>query len=414
MPVLIENVRYLDNDGRFRDSGFVAFGPEGILYCGADREAALSSAEVGADGCTDGAGWEIINGSDSWLMPGMIDAHCHIGLFDDGLVQEGDDGNEDTDPVTPQMRAIDGIFHEDRCFSEAVAGGITSANTGPGSANVLSGRFALVRTSGRFVDEMVINQHSAMKAALGENPKRCHGHGKDRMPTTRMANASVLRDALARAAWYAAARRDKPREHEPDSRWEALLPVLSGELILKFHAHRSDDILTAMRVADEFGLRYTIDHCTEGWLIVDLLKEAYERGQNDPLAGTGRKGRGKLEGIITGPLLTDRSKPELKRAELHNPAVLSAAGLPVAIMTDHPVIPIQYLPVSAALAVRAGMSEELALKAITSVAARLCDAGESRGLIQPGYIADLVLLDSHPFDFRSHVQRVWIEGEAVL
>ena len=172
MPVLIENVRYLDNDGRFRDSGFVAFGPEGIIYCGADREAALSSAEVGADGCTDGAGWEIINGSDSWLMPGMIDAHCHIGLFDDGLVQEGDDGNEDTDPVTPQMRAIDGIFHEDRCFSEAVAGGITSANTGPGSANVLSGRFALVRTSGRFVDEMVISQHSAMKAALGENPGR--------------------------------------------------------------------------------------------------------------------------------------------------------------------------------------------------------------------------------------------------
>lgn len=399
MPVLIENVKYLEEQGVFIESGFVAWDEQKIIYVGREYPSTAN---------TDG--WEIIDGRGKWLMPGMIDAHCHIGLFDDGLTQEGDDGNEDTDPVTPHMRGIDGVFHEDRCFSEALAAGITSANTGPGSANVLSGSFALVRTAGRVVDEMIISDYSAMKAALGENPKRCHGHGKERMPATRMATAAVLRDSLNRAAWYAEQKREKPRDTEPDARWDALLPVLNGEKLLKFHAHRSDDILTAVRIADEFGLRYTIDHCTEGWLIVDILRELWQRGQNDPLSGSGRKGRGRLEGIITGPLLTDRSKPELKRAELKNPAILSAAGLPVAIMTDHPVIPIQYLPVSAALAVRAGMREDLALRAITSTAADLAGGITDRGRIKVGCVADLVMMDSHPFDFRCQVEQVWLEG----
>jgi imidazolonepropionase-like amidohydrolase len=260
---------------------------------------------------------------------------------------------------------------------------------------------------------MAVPECKAMKAALGENPKNSQGKNQERAPSTRMATASVLRDALAKATWYGKRKLSHPDETEPDSRWEALQPALRGDMPFKFHAHRSDDIITAIRLADEFGLRYTIDHCTEGYLIIDLLKETWERGMRDERAGRGIAGHGRLLGIVTGPVISDRSKPELRRAEVYNSARLAAAGLPVSIMTDHPVVPVQYLPVSAALAVKAGLPEAQALKAITSTAADLCGAGNLIGRIREGFKADLILLDGHPFDYRSRVKSVWINGRLV-
>lgn len=363
--------------------------------------------------CTTGI--DIIDAEEGWLLPGFIDAHCHVGLFNDGLTVEGEDGNEMTDPVTPQLLATDGIFQDDVCFQEALENGITAVMTGPGSANVLAGSFALLRTAGRTVEAMTIIRNAAMKAAFGENPKRVYGR-KEKTPSTRMATASVLRESLAKARDYQdeKARKiaDKKVSFTRDSRWEALLPVLSGELSLKIHAHRTDDILTAVRIANEFGLRYTIDHCTEGYLIADLLAGEYQAGQAAG-RGCGQPGLGRLEGVITGPLMSDRSKPELRRATIRNPGLLAAAGIPVAIMTDHPVIPIQYLPVNAAMAVKAGMSEQLAMKAITITAARLCGVEDVLGSIEPGKMADLALFSGNPLDFRSKTRLVTLQGQIV-
>ena len=358
-------------------------------------------------------GTECVDAGGGWILPGWVDAHCHIGVFNDGLVEEGSDGNEITDPVTPQLRAVDAIYHADRCFTEAAAGGVTSVMTGPGSANVIGGQFAFLKTVGRFTDEMTVSAPAAMKMALGENPKRCYGT-TSKTPQTRMATASILREALKRAREYVRRRQDPDESKRPawDMKMEALAPVLEGSLPAKIHAHRADDILTAVRVCNEFGLRYTIDHCTEGYLVADVLKEEYDRGSADPEAGTGR-GSGKLEGILVGPLLSDRSKPELSRADIRNPGLLAAAGLPVAILTDHPVIPIQYLPISAGVAAREGMGEEEALRSITITAARLCGMAHRVGSLSPGKDADVQILDGHPFDLRTRVRAVYIGGQQV-
>ena len=379
---------------------------------------------------------QVVDAGGGWLLPGLIDAHCHIGLFDDGLTLEGDDGNEGTDPVTPHLQAIDGIYHEDRCFSEALAAGVTSVMTGPGSANVIGGRFALLHTAGRTVEEMAIRRLAAMKAALGENPKKHYGR-KERSPSTRMGSAALLRESLAQAVHYRDEKKRLDLQNKqtklapqgpdiisggdraaivpqtavqtPDARKEALQAVLDGSMILKIHAHRADDILTAVRIADEFGLRYTLEHCTEGYRIVDVLAKVYRAGRAEGF-GCGIPGQGRLEGVITGPLLSDRSKPELVHADIRNPAILSAAGIPVAIMTDHPVIPEQYLAVSAAVACREGMDEMLALAAITRTAASLVGAGDLIGTIESGKQADLVLFSGHPFDFKTQIWRVWLDG----
>ena len=363
----------------------------------------------------------VVDSAGGWIVPGFIDAHCHIGLFNDGLSVEGYDANEQSDPVTPQMQAIDGLFQDDRCFAEALAAGVTTVMTGPGSANVLSGSFALLHTTGRTAEQMLIRSRTAVKAALGENPKKTHGK-KDRSPMTRMANAAILREALMKAQHYRRQieRAEKPGETShapeapaPDARWEALLPVLSGAVPLKIHAHRNDDIMTAVRIANEFGLRYTLDHCTEGYLVADLLAEEYRRGVQ-PDHGCGKPGKGRLEGVIAGPILSDRSKPELARASIGNPARLAAAGLPMAIMTDHPVIPEQYLPLSAAAAVRGGLSDERALAAITIDAARICGIDQERGSLEPGKNADFCVFSCHPFDYRCRTRLVFIDGRLVF
>ena len=332
------------------------------------------------------------------ILPGFIDAHCHLGMFGNALGFEADDGNESTDPCTPQLRAIDAINPQDRCFREAREGGVTTVLTGPGSANPIAGQFAAIKTDGRWVDEMVLRAPAAMKMALGENPKTVYNERKE-TPITRMATAAVIRQELSKTLEYMD-KQDKADAEEDtdapdyDAKLEALIPVLRGELPVHIHAHRADDIATAVRICREFGLKYVIVHGTEGHLLSELL------------AAEGA-------GVITGPSLTDRSKPELANLTIENPAILARAGVPVAICTDHPVIPIQYLPICAALAVRGGLEPEEALAAITIHPARLAGLDKRVGSLEPGKDADIVVTTGHPLDWNGKVRYVFIGGKQV-
>ncbi|MHB1483944.1 MAG: amidohydrolase [Saccharofermentanales bacterium] len=343
----------------------------------------------------------IIDGCGGILMPGMIDPHCHLGLWEDGQREEDGDGNEESDPCTPQMRAIDAVNPFDPCFKEAVEGGITSVMTGPGSANVVGGQFAFIKTTGTNIEQMVVKAPAAMKVAFGENPKGVYGK-RNAAPGTRMGTASVLREALFKARKYSESQEKAKNDTTKDSpdfdiKSESLLPVLDGSLPLKIHAHRADDMLTAIRICREFNLKYTLDHCTEGYRIADHIFE--------------ESAAGRLKGVLTGPLLSDRSKPELAHSSILNPGILSKRGICVGIMTDHPVIPIQYLPISAAVAVREGMDEQAALESITINAARLCGVDDRVGSLETGKDGDLIVLSGHPFEFRTKVLYTIINGQ---
>lgn len=346
----------------------------------------------------DTTGCDVFDAEGMYAMPGIIDAHSHIGMWEDGMGREGSDGNEATNPVTPEMRSIDGINPFDRCFREAVACGVTTAVTGPGSANVVGGTFVAMKLYGRSMDEMILKFPVAMKAAFGENPKRVYGDKAT--PATRMAIAAILRKALAGALDYAKkienAKDDPSKMPERDLGKEALLPVIRRELPLKIHCHRADDILTAIRIAKEFNVRFTLDHCTEGYLIPDLLKETIEE--------TGA-------GIIIGPLLTDRSKIELRNVSFSAPKALYDAGIDFAMMTDHPVIPEQYLPVCAALAVREGLPEDAALRSITINAARITGIDDRVGSLEVSKDADIAVFSGHPLDFRSRCVLCTVDGQ---
>lgn len=346
----------------------------------------------------DTTGCDVFDAEGMYAMPGIIDAHSHIGMWEDGMGREGSDGNEATNPVTPEMRSIDGINPFDRCFREAVACGVTTAVTGPGSANVVGGTFVAMKLYGRSMDEMILKFPVAMKAAFGENPKRVYGDKAT--PATRMAIAAILRKALAGALDYAKkienAKDDPSKMPERDLGKEALLLVIRRELPLKIHCHRADDILTAIRIAKEFNVRFTLDHCTEGYLIPDLLKETIEE--------TGA-------GIIIGPLLTDRSKIELRNVSFSAPKALYDAGIDFAMMTDHPVIPEQYLPVCAALAVREGLPEDAALRSITINAARITGIDDRVGSLEVGKDADIAVFSGHPLDFRSRCVLCTVDGQ---
>ena len=372
-------------DGPVIQRGYVAFEDGKITAVGPMEE--LTAV---AEGAMDAQGGHI--------LPGFIDAHCHLGLFGDSLGFEADDGNESTDPCTPQLRAIDGVNPLDRCFQEAREGGVTTVLTGPGSANPIAGQFLALKTDGRWVDEMVVKAPAAMKFALGENPKSVYNDRKE-TPVTRMATAALIREELSKAMEYQD-KQDKASEDpdtdmpDYDAKLEALLPVLKGEVPAHFHAHRADDIATAVRLSREFGLKYVIVHGTEGYKISDLL------------AAEGAA-------VITGPCLTDRSKPELLGQTLANPALLAKAGVRVAICTDHPETPIQYLPLCAAMAVRGGMEEEEALAAITRNPAEIAGIGHRVGTLTPGKDADIVVTQGHPFDWNGKVQAVFLEGKQV-
>lgn len=333
------------------------------------------------------------------VMPGIVDPHCHIGMWEDAMGFEGADGNECTNPITPELRAIDAINPYDRCFEEAAAGGVTTCVTGPGSANVIGGQFVAIKTYGDSVDDMVLRFPVAVKAAFGENPKRVYD-GKNQTPSTRMATAALMRKALVEAQEYneklERGKADPEKMPERNLGKEILARVIRRELPMKIHAHRADDILTAIRICREFKLRYTLDHCTEGYLITDKLKEALSED---------------CEGIIVGPLLTDRSKIELKNLSFKAPKVLEQAGIEYAMMTDHPVTPEQYLPICTAVAVREGASEESALKAITINAAKITGIADRVGSIEVGKDADIAVFSGHPFDFRSRCVLTLVNGK---
>jgi imidazolonepropionase-like amidohydrolase len=332
------------------------------------------------------------------IYPGLVDAHSHLGVFGDSLGFESDDGNEITDPVTPQLRAIDAINPFDRCFAEAREGGVTCVVTGPGSANAIGGQIAAIKTAGRRVDDMIVKAPVAMKFALGENPKSCY-NDRHETPITRMATAALIREELFKAQEYLD-KQQKAQEDEDaeppefDMKLEALVPVLKGELPAHFHAHRADDIATAVRIAKEFHLNFVIIHGTEAHLIADLLAQDGVR-------------------VVTGPIIGDRSKPELANQRLDNTATLKRAGVLTAICTDHPENPQQYLPMGAAVCVKHGLPAEEAMAAITCDAARIAGLDDRLGTLEVGKDADIAVFRGHPLEVSAQVEAVFIDGERV-
>ena len=341
---------------------------------------------------------EEYNAEGKYVLPGFIDAHSHIGLFNEAMRWEGEDGNEWSNPVTPDMQAIDGINPRDISFKEALEGGVTTACTGPGSANVIGGSFSTISLYGTIVDKMLIKHPAAMKCAFGENPKGVYGQNGRKLPVTRMGVAAVLRETLIKAKNYLAKKEEaefKGDHFDEDPKMEALIPVLEREIPLKAHAHRADDICTAIRIAKEFGVKLTLEHCTEGHLIADYIVESEVAAQ-------------------VGPTFTSRSKIELANKTFDTPAILSKKGVKVSIITDHPVIPQDSLNICAALAVKAGMDEDEAIRAITINPAEVLGIEHLKGELKVGLDADVVVWDKHPFDIQAKTERVYVYGEEVF
>jgi imidazolonepropionase-like amidohydrolase len=336
---------------------------------------------------------ERIDLSGKIVLPGLVDAHSHVGIYEEIINADGEDENEDTDPITPHLRALDAINPKDGAFSEALSAGITTVAVGPGSANPIGGQIAALKTRGGRVDDMIISPCVAMKFALGENPKRVYNE-KERSPVTRMATAAIIRETLAKASEYRG-KREVDDDCDLDFKLEALLPLLNKNIPAHIHCHRADDIFTAIRIAKEFDIRYTLLHCTEGYMIADELK-------NDNADA------------IVGPFLTTRSKPELAAQSRENAARLCKAGIRTAICTDHPESPQDYLMLGAALAAREGMTEEEAFKAVTIYPAELLGLDSRIGSIAAGKDADIVVFDGHPFDTRTKISHVFIDGERVV
>ncbi|MDD4699490.1 MAG: amidohydrolase [Oscillospiraceae bacterium] len=341
---------------------------------------------------------EIVDAKGNCVFPGFIDAHTHLGMWEDSLDFEGNDGNEQTSPSMPHLRAIDAINPVDKCFVEALDAGITTVVTGPGSANPIGGQMVAMKTFGRRIDDMIIKSPIGIKFALGENPKRVYNE-KDQTPMTRMGTVSIIREQLYKAKEYLKLlddqlTHDDADEVEYDIKCESLIPLLKNEIKAHFHAHRADDIFTAIRIAKEFSLDYTIVHCTDGASIADVLaKEGAE--------------------VLCGPLICERSKPELKTLSPKTPGLLGAGGMTVAIITDHPVIPVQYLPLSAGLAVREGMDYYEAIKAITINPAKICGIEDRVGSVEIGKDADFAVFDGDPLSVYSVPKAVFLGGKLV-
>ena len=329
-------------------------------------------------------------------MPGLVDAHTHLGLFEDSIGFEGEDGNEDTDPITPQLRVIDGINPMERSFAEARAAGVTCCVVSPGSCNPIAGQAAAIKTNGCRIDDMIVQAPCAMKFALGENPKSCY-NDKDEAPVTRMATAALIRETLHKAQEYAAQKKraDDPADApEYDAKMEALIPVLDGSCQAHFHAHRADDMFTALRIAKEFSLHAVILHGTEAHLVSDILAE-----EGVP--------------ICSGPFLTDRSKPELRHLTEQSPALLTRAGILTSISTDHPETPLKHLMRCAVAAVQAGMQPMDALRAITCIPAQIAGIDDRVGSLCVGKDADILITSGDPLDYRTKVTAVFINGTQI-
>jgi imidazolonepropionase-like amidohydrolase len=365
---------------------------------------------VGADiDIPEGA--DVIDAAGKIVMPGLIDAHCHVGIFPDGIGWEHTDGNEMTDPVTPHLRALDAVHPEDLAFKDLLDAGVTTVLTGPGSANLIGGQWTCIKTIPTpNIDEMILKDPAGMKMALGENPRRVYREQK-RTPSTRMGNAAVLRSALVEAQNYlakweryeaeAAAYAEKgpddgedgkpPQPPERDLKLEALGKVLKREMKARVHAHRADDMLTAIRIAEEFKLDLTLEHATEGHKIAGLLAE-------------------KGIPVTVGPILFSRMKYELREMTPKNPGILWKAGVKLAIQTDE-ASAVKYLTINAALAVREGLPEDEALKAITINAAEIIGVEHRVGSLEAGKDADIVVFSGHPFDYRTVPELVMVNGK---
>ena len=323
---------------------------------------------------------EVIDATGCIVTPGLIDGHCHVGMMEEGIGFEGNDVNEITDPITAQLRAIDAINPMDEAFANAVAAGVTTSVTGPGSANVVGGTFLAMKNVGKRIDDMIIKNPVAMKCAFGENPKRCY-NGKGRSPSTRMATAATLRTFLAKSQRYMEeleeAEKNGTKKPAFDAQLEAMLPVMRKEIPLKAHAHRADDIFTSIRIAKEFGLKITLDHCTEGHLIVDELV---------------------AEGLpaLVGPSFGSKSKYELREKSFKTPGILNKAGMLICIITDANVIPLEQLPMCAGMAVKAGMDEAEAWKAITINPAKIIGIDDTVGSLEVGKDADIAIYCGNP------------------
>ncbi|MGV9292874.1 amidohydrolase [Amycolatopsis sp. NPDC003676] len=339
---------------------------------------------------------ELVDASGSWVLPGFIDAHAHLGVHEDGEGWAGNDTNEMTDPNGARFRAVDGIDPYEPGFDDALAGGVTSVVIKPGSGNPIGGQTIGVKTWGRSILDMTFAEQVSVKSALGENPKRVYGEKKV-TPSTRLGVAAILREAFTKARNYQAKRDHTLAEGKPfetDLTNETLAKVLDGELYWDQHVHRADDMVTAIRLADEFGYKLVINHGTEGHLIADLLAE-----RDVP--------------VILGPLFTTKSKVELRNRTLRSAGILARAGVKIAITTDHPVIPINFLVYQAALAVKDGLDPETALKALTLHPAQMLGLDDRIGTLTPGLDADVVVWSGDPLDVMNRAMRVFVRGQEV-
>lgn len=341
-------------------------------------------------------GVQIVDAGGSWVLPGFVEAHGHMGVHEEAEGWAGQDTNEMTDPNGARLRALDAINPAETGFKDALSGGVTTAVIKPGSGNPIGGQTVAVKCWGRTADDMVIRQPVSVKSALGENPKRVYGDQK-KTPSTRQGVAAVIRDAFTKAQDYRAKRahaaeEGKPFDRDPTS--EVLVRVLDGELPWSQHCHRADDIATALRLAREFGYRLIVNHGTEGHLLADLLVE-----RDVP--------------VIIGPLFTTRSKVELRQRSLRNPGILARAGVRLAITTDHPVIPIHFLVHQVTLAVKEGLDRDGALRTITTNPAKIMGLDDRVGSLKPGLDGDVVIWSGDPLDVMSRALRVFIEGREV-
>jgi imidazolonepropionase-like amidohydrolase len=346
------------------------------------------------------AGATVVDAAGKWVLPGFIDAHAHVGLVEEAEGWAGRDGNESTRPVTASVRALDAINPADQGFRDAIGGGVLAVNVNPGSGNPIGGQTVAVKCWGRVVDQMVLREPSGVKSALGENPKRTYGD-RHETPATRLGTAAVIREAFVQAGNYlaklAAAEDQPPAERKPVDRdlgLEALGRVLRREIPWRQHCHRADDIATAIRLSREFGYDLVIDHGTEAHLLAGLIA-----AQSIP--------------VIIGPLFTSRSKVELRNRSLANPGRLAAAGITIAITTDHPVVPINFLIHQASLAVKEGLDAETALRAVTINPARILGVADRIGSLEPGKDADLVIWSGDPLDVTSRAERAYQAGREI-
>ncbi len=332
----------------------------------------------------------VVDAESCHAYPGWIDAHTHLGLYGDAVGFESADGNEDSDPVMPQLRAIDGVNPLDRYFAEARKAGITTVITSPGSADPIAGQLAAIKTVGKRIDDMIIKAPVGIKFALGENPKSTFSD-KDQSPVTRMATAALIREMLQKARKY-----QHEEEPEYDIKCEALLPLLEKKIPAHFHAHRADDIFTALRICREFDLDCVLVHATDAFLLCDELTQD------------------NILGILSGPILTDRSKPELQNLSPASTGILVRNGFKTAVITDHPETPVQYLLLCAAVAVKEGLDREEALRAITCVPAEICGIADRVGSLEVGKDADILLYDGDPLNLMNSPKAVFINAQCIM